>query len=112
MKRWFVGLCLVVGACSKGPSEDQCKQLLDHLVDLEFKKAGVQATNEQMKGEIAKQKTEVSEKRAPEFVETCKAKLAKSRVECAMAATVIECPEDTKGGGTQKDCGSVADCDK
>jgi hypothetical protein len=88
---------LVVGACSKGPSDDQCKRLLDHIVDLEFKNAGAQATSDQLKAEIAKQKTAVTEAKSKEFLDTCKKKMAKSRVECALNAsdpdTMAKCDE-------------------
>ena len=86
MKRWLLGGVLVVTGCKTGPSEDQCKQLLDHLVDLEFKKAGAAASSDSMKSEIAKQKQAVSEAKASEFIETCTKKTAKSRVECALGA--------------------------
>jgi len=43
MKRaMLVAVVLAVG-CSKAPSEEQCKQLLDHLVDLEFKRPAPRA---------------------------------------------------------------------
>ncbi len=71
MKRaWVLLALLFVAACKNGPSEDQCKQLLDHLVDLEFKKAGAAATSDAMKQEIAKQKTQVTEAKKAEFIET------------------------------------------
>lgn len=90
MKRaWVLGL-LVVAGCSKGPSEDQCKKLLTHLVDLEFKKAGAAASSDAMKAEIAKQKTAVTEAKSKEFVDTCVKKMAKSRVECALKANELE----------------------
>ena len=90
MKRaWLLGL-LVVGACSKGPSDDQCKQLLTHVVDVEFKQAGAAATSDQLKTEIAKQKTAVTEAKSKEFLDTCKKKMAKTRVQCALAADTAE----------------------
>jgi hypothetical protein len=86
MKRgWVLGL-LVVSACGKGPSDDQCKQLLTHIVDVEFKEAGAAASSDALKAEIAKQKTAVSEAKGKEFLDTCKKKMAKARVECALAA--------------------------
>lgn len=88
MKRVLV--LLILAACGKGPSESQCKQLLTHLVDLEFKKAGAAATSDAMKAEIAKQKTAVTEAKAGEFIDTCKKKMSKSRVECALAANELE----------------------
>jgi hypothetical protein len=97
MKRWILGGVLVVMGCKTGPSEDQCKQLLDHLVDLEFRKAGAAAASDSMKAEITKQKQAVSEAKSSEFVETCTKKTAKSRVECALSAgdldAVARCDE-------------------
>jgi len=89
MRAWVLAAVLAIG-CKNGPSEDQCKQLLDHLTDLEFKKAGAAATTDDRKAEIAKQKTAVSEKVSGEFIKECKDKMAKSRVECALAATELE----------------------
>lgn len=100
MKRWILGAVLVVTGCKNAPSEDQCKQLLDHLVDLEFKKAGAAAPNEAMKAEIGKQKTAVMESKTAEFVEACTKRTARSRIECALGAAdldaVARCDEATK----------------
>jgi hypothetical protein len=85
--RWLVIAALVTGACSKGPSEDQCKQLLEHLIDLEFKKGGAAvAANDGMKADLAKQKAAVIENKAQEFMATCEDKTHKDRVACALAA--------------------------
>ena len=89
MKRWML-LVALTAACGKGPSEGQCKQLLDHLVDLEFKKAGAGASNDQQKGDLAKQKAAVVEAKQGEFMTVCVDKTAKARVECALAATDLE----------------------
>ena len=89
MKRLAVALLLVVG-CKNGPSRDQCKQLLDHLVDLEFKKAGAGASNDAMKQEIAKSKVAVTEAKTTEFMDICQNKTTKSRVSCALAASDID----------------------
>ena len=90
MKRWMLLVVLAAAACGKGPSEGQCKQLLDHLVDLEFKKAGATATTDQQKGDLAKQKTAVVESKQAEFIGVCVDKTAKSRVECALAASDLD----------------------
>jgi hypothetical protein len=87
MKRAWVAGLLIVGACGKGPSDDQCKQLLTHIVDTEFKEAVAAATSEQLKTEIGKQKTAVSDAKSKEFLDTCKKKMSKSRVACALAAS-------------------------
>jgi hypothetical protein len=93
--RWLVVLVI---ACSKAPSEDQCKQLLDHLVDLEFKKAGAQGATEQQKADFAKQKAAVADAKSKEFLDVCTTKTSRSRVECAINAADLE--------------PGVADCDK
>src|SRR3954469_24124016 len=90
MKRWILGAVLLAVGCKNAPSEDQCKQLLDHLVDLEFKKAGAAAVSDSMKAEIAKQKQAVSEVKESEFLDACTKKTAKARIECALAAGDLE----------------------
>jgi tetratricopeptide (TPR) repeat protein len=90
MKRGTVFAMLLVGACSKGPSEDQCKKLLTHIVDLEFKKAGAAASSDAMKAEIAKHKTAVTEAKSKEFLDQCTKKMSKSRVECALKANELD----------------------
>jgi len=90
MRRWVIGAALVLAGCKNGASEDQCKQLLDHLVDLEFKKAGAAAANDAARAEIAKQKAAVSEAKSAEFIDTCTKKTSKARVECALAATDLD----------------------
>lgn len=90
MKRlWVLALVVAVG-CKNGPSEDQCKQFLDHLIDLEFKKAGVQAGSGDAKSELAKQKAALSEAKAPEFMESCTKKMAKARIECGLGANDLD----------------------
>lgn len=89
MKRWMLGAVLLAAGCKNAPSEDQCKQLLDHLVDLEFKKAGA-AVADAMKAEVAKQKAAVVESKAAEFVEVCTKKTSRARVECAIATVDLD----------------------
>jgi len=90
MKRAWVLAVLFVAGCGKGPSDEQCKKLLDHLVDLEFKKAGAAATSDALKAELAKQKTAVTEGKTSEFMDVCVNKMAKARVECALNASELE----------------------
>jgi hypothetical protein len=94
-RRILAPLLLVVG-CKNAPSEDQCKQLLDHLVDLEFKKTGATASDS-AKGELAKQKQAVSDAASAGFIDVCTKKTAKSRIDCGLAAVdlegVIKCDE-------------------
>jgi hypothetical protein len=88
--RWILAAVLLATGCKNAPSEDHCKQLLAHLVDLEFKKAGAAASSDAMKAEIAKQKQAVSEARQGDFLDICTRKTAKSRVECALAVADLE----------------------
>ena len=90
MKRACVVLLLLAAGCKSGPSKDQCKQLLDHLVDLEFKKAGAAASSDAMKNEIAKAKGQVTANVAENFLKTCTDKMTKSRVTCALAASDLD----------------------
>jgi hypothetical protein len=93
--------------CGKAPSDDQCKRLLDHIVDLELTKAGATPAEGSagVKAGVDQLRAKVTEVRAPEFMEACLAKTSRARVECGIAATTVECQEN------QKDCGSLADCD-
>lgn len=99
MKR-LVAIALLAAACGKSASEEQCKALLDHLVDLEFKKAGTNAQAEAQKTDLAKQKAAVAEARWGDFLEACQQKTAKERVECALAAgdldAVAKCDSDNQ----------------
>jgi len=88
MKRLFAVALVVVAGCKNAPSQDQCKQLLEHLVDLEFKKGGATAADG-AKGDLAKKKAEVAAAK-PEFITTCVDKTAKERVVCALAATDLD----------------------
>lgn len=90
MKRWIVAAVLIGAGCKNAPSEDQCKQLLDHLVDLEFKKAGTAASTDGMKADIAKQKAAVTTAKSAEFISVCVDKTAKGRVECAIKAADLD----------------------
>jgi len=91
MLRWVAIAALLAVGCKNGPSDDDCKQLLDHIVDLEFKKAGAQGgSNAQVKAELEKQRAALSEQRAPEFLEQCSKKMAKSRVNCGIAVSTVE----------------------
>ncbi|HEY4056890.1 MAG TPA: hypothetical protein VGM39_09780 [Kofleriaceae bacterium] len=90
MKRWFVvGTLLFAVGCKNAPSEDQCKQLLEHLVDLEFKKGGADKVEGANKEDVAKKKAEVAAAK-PEFIDVCVNKTAKERVACALAAQSLE----------------------
>ena len=90
MKRLGMFL-VVVAACHKGPSEEQCKQFFDHVVDLEFKKAGATAdASPEMKAGLAKQKAAVNDAKSAEFMSACLDKSSRTRVECGIAAPDLD----------------------
>ena len=90
MNRWIIAAMLLGAGCKNAPSEDSCKSLLDHLIDLEFKKAGSGTGTDAMKADVAKQKAAIAEAKTAEFVDVCVNKTAKQRVECALAASDLE----------------------
>lgn len=79
----------VASGCGKGASKEQCTKLLDHLVDLELKKAGATA-DPALKETLAKQKVAVTETKSAEFLTECMDKTAKERVECALNAQDVD----------------------
>jgi hypothetical protein len=90
MNRWIIAAMLLGAGCKNAPSEDSCKQLLEHLIDLEFKKAGSGTGTDAMKADVAKQKAAIAEAKTAEFIDVCVNKTAKQRVECALAAGDLE----------------------
>lgn len=92
---WCLALATMMASsalagCTSGPSDAQCKQLLEHLVDLEFAKAGAGSNNAAAKADAAKSKAAVIDAKSGEFLSTCKNKMARSRVECALAASSLD----------------------
>lgn len=99
--RSFLGrglLALALAGCNKSPSEEQCRALLEHLVNLEIKRAGAVAADAQ-KGELEKLQASVVESKLGEYMPACLEKTARTHVECALAASdldgVAKC--DTEG---------------
>ncbi len=90
MNRWIVAALLLGAGCKNAPSEDSCKQLLEHLIDLEFKKAGAGGGSDALKADMAKQKAAIAEAKSAEFLDVCVNKTAKQRVDCALAASDLE----------------------
>jgi hypothetical protein len=90
--RWVIALVLVVGlpACNKAPSEDDCKQLLDHMVDLELKKSGT-AGADAAKADLAKAKASIVDAKLTDgYVDKCTKNTPKSRVACALNASDLD----------------------
>ena len=91
----FLGALALLGACNKGPSKTQCKQLFEHLADLEVAKAGANgagsdASPEAMKAESQKNKAALIEAKTDDFVGMCTEKIPKTRVACAIEAKDLE----------------------
>ncbi|HEY4238786.1 MAG TPA: hypothetical protein VGM88_03190 [Kofleriaceae bacterium] len=89
MLRGLVGVLLCsAAACSNAPSKDQCQALLDHLVDIEVKHGG--GGSDAVKADLAKTKEALSGSASDDFMKTCKDKVSKARIECAMAASDMD----------------------
>ena len=71
------------GSAEPLATEPQCRRLLDHLVDLEFAKAGGHGPD------VDKQKQNVKDAKRDEFLSAC-AKMPASRLECALAGSDID----------------------
>lgn len=92
MMRGLLAMALLLAAgCNKGAGEDQCKKLMEHMLDLEIAKSGgkgsgAEAPPPEVVEKNAKQKAAAVELKAAEFVQLCNERVDKKRVECALAA--------------------------
>lgn len=87
----LAGLLVVAAACNKAPSEDDCKQLLDHMVDLELKKSGTGGAADGAKADLAKEKAAVVDAKLSDgFVEKCTKNTPRSRIDCALNASDLD----------------------
>jgi len=66
----------VLGACAK-PTEADCEQLADHVIDLMVKDVGVEGMEDAIREE--------AEKERPKLIEECKGG-TKTEVDCLLAA--------------------------
>jgi hypothetical protein len=94
--RWVIVAAVVLaglgslGACNKAPSEDDCKQLLDHMVDLELKKSGTGGTDA-AKADLAKAKASIVDAKLTDgYVEKCTKNTPRARVGCALNAADLD----------------------
>ena|SRR5258705_2924261 len=89
----------LAGGCNKAPSADQCKQALDHLLELEVDNAGGgKGLTDEMKADLQKQKTNVAEDLRTKFMDACVKKTPRDIVECTLKAKTLgdagKCDED------------------
>ena len=89
----LVGL-LAVAACADKPSEKQCRDLLDHVIKLEYEAAG----DEPDKDRLQKAKAQLSTYVEDDFMQQCLDELPKKRVVCGLAARskdeLLACDDD------------------
>jgi len=78
------------GGCSNAPSEQQCQQLLEHLIDLEIAASGGKNVTEEMKADLAKQKKQIADYAATKYTESCVKRTPTSVVECALKARTLD----------------------
>lgn len=99
MRGLVLAMAVVLAAgCNKGAGEDQCKKLMEHMLDLEIARSGAKGSGaEALPPEVteknAKQKTAALELKSAEFVTLCNEKIDKKRIECALAAKDFEALE-------------------
>ena len=74
-------------------TKERCAQLFDHLIDLEFAKAGAAARTHEEQDALASQKASIRESKQAEFLTTCIDKTPSARVDCALAATDLAAVE-------------------
>jgi hypothetical protein len=86
-----------VGACGDTASKDDCKKLLDHIIQLEMNAAGTGNLTPDMKADIEGQKKKLTEYLEKGFVDKCTKETPGSYVQCGLKA---------------KDLGGLAECDK
>lgn len=82
-----VGVCLaalLLGGCSRTADEDQCKKLVDKLVDL-LAESSSEAHVDKVKKDVKNDK-----RSAVISKETCVGKISRSQYECMMAAKSVE----------------------
>jgi hypothetical protein len=89
--RLLLACVLLAAGCSNAPSGEQCKQALDHLLELEVDQAGGnKGLTEEMKADLVKQKANVSEALRSQFMEACVKKTPRDVVECVNKAKTID----------------------
>ena len=92
MRRFVTSLLLgslllaPVAACAGGPSQENCDQLLDHLIELELQKGGAKTVTDNMKADLAKQKKQLAEYVREKYMASCLKKTATALVDCGLAA--------------------------
>jgi hypothetical protein len=84
--RLLATFLLAAAACGNAPSQEQCEQLMTHLIDLELVKGGGKNVTPEMKADLEKQKTQIAEYTHDKFMEACMKKTAKAVVECGARA--------------------------
>jgi hypothetical protein len=90
--RLLLAAVLLAAGCGNAPSAEQCKQALDHLLELEVDQAGGgKGLTEEMKADLEKQKANVSEALRTQFMDACVKKTSGDIVECVnKAKTLVE----------------------
>lgn len=88
---------LSIGGCGDTASKDDCKKLLDHIIQLEMNAAGTGNLTPDMKADIEDQKKQLTEYLESGFVDKCTKETPGSYVKCGLKA---------------KDLDGLAACDK
>jgi hypothetical protein len=79
-------LSLVTTACRDAPTQAQCEQLLDHVIDLELAQASAGSAAAPSAEELATQRQEFRAFTGKDFIAQCTNDLPARRVTCGLAA--------------------------
>lgn len=82
----LVVLGLATAGCSDKPTEQDCKALLDRLVELELATAGTDKLSADMKADLDKQAKELREYLGGQFMERCLKETPVAVVKCGLKA--------------------------
>lgn len=88
--RLVLAALLAAAGCSDAPSSDQCKRLLERLVDHEVAQTGGKELPASMKADLDKQRATLTEAARADFMKTCADKAPKAVVECGLAAKTVD----------------------
>jgi hypothetical protein len=90
MKRFVVLTLVALVGCGKTPTQGDCEQLLEHVVELEMAAGGASATTDEARANLAAQKKKVSGYVGQDFLESCVKDLPMSQLKCGLAAKTLD----------------------
>ena len=75
-----------LGACSEGPTDEQCEALLDKVIELEIATAGTDKLPAAMKEDLEKQRAQLEDYLSEKFMAECRKNVPLEVVKCGLKA--------------------------